>query len=89
MKRRERYSMEITCPRCGKSGRVVWAESQPTRSSASLACAPKLVFSGFHTGPGTNKTGRLLSASGVVRLDHATRPATRAPSRALPRRRAL
>ena len=31
----------------------------------------------------------LLSAFGVVRLDHATRPATRVPSRALPRRRAL
>src|SRR4051794_34704735 len=31
----------------------------------------------------------LLSAFGVVRLDHATRPATRALSRALPRRRAL
>ena len=60
MKRRERYSMQITCPGCGKSGRVVWAESQPTRSSASLACAPKLVFSGLHTGPGTNKTGNLM-----------------------------
>jgi len=57
VKRRERYSMQVTCPRCGKSGRVVWAESQPTRSRASLAYAPKLVFSGFHTGPGTNKTG--------------------------------
>ena len=56
MKRRERYSMQITCPQCGKSGRVVWAESQPTRSSASLACAPKLVFSGFHTGRGTDRT---------------------------------
>src|SRR5215210_2979827 len=32
---------------------------------------------------------RLLSASGVVGLAHATRPATRALSRALPRRRAL
>ena len=31
----------------------------------------------------------LLSASGVVGLAHATRPATRALSRALPRRRAL
>ena len=31
----------------------------------------------------------LLSASGVVGLSHATRPATRALSRALPRRRAL
>src|SRR3982751_5707401 len=33
--------------------------------------------------------GWLLSASGVVGLAHATRPATRALSRALPRRRAL
>src|SRR3712207_9230526 len=31
----------------------------------------------------------LLSASGVLGLDHATRAATRAPSRVLPLRRAL
>src|SRR3954451_5375899 len=35
------------------------------------------------------KSLRLLSASGVVELAHATRPATRVLSRALPRRRAL
>src|SRR3954470_2754368 len=35
------------------------------------------------------KSEWLLSASGVVGLSHATRPATRALSRALPRRRAL
>src|SRR5215217_4135508 len=35
------------------------------------------------------KVETLLSASGVLGLDHATRAATRAPSRALPLRRAL
>src|SRR4051794_8945167 len=35
------------------------------------------------------KPRRLLLGSGVVGLAHATRPATRALSRALPRRRAL
>jgi hypothetical protein len=48
MKRRERYSMQITCPRCGKTGRAVWAESAP---------AMKLVSSGFHTGLGTDRVG--------------------------------
>src|SRR4051794_6434626 len=47
MRRRERYSMQITCPQCGKTGRVVWAESQ--------APAMKLVSSGFHTGLGTDR----------------------------------
>ena len=37
----------------------------------------------------TDKEATLLSGFGVVRLGHATKAATRAPSRALPRRRAL
>ena len=27
-RRRERYSMQITCPQCGRTGRVVWTEAE-------------------------------------------------------------
>src|SRR5215207_1259224 len=57
VRHRERYSMQITCPRCGKSGRIVWAESRAPRNGSGLDCAPKLLSSGFHTGPGTDGAG--------------------------------
>jgi hypothetical protein len=50
VRRRERYSMQITCPRCGKTGKVVWTESQTPHSG-------KLVSSGFRPGPGTDRAG--------------------------------
>lgn len=50
MRRRERYSMQITCPRCGRTGRVVWTESQTPH-------AGKLVSSGFRTGSGADRAG--------------------------------
>jgi hypothetical protein len=49
VRRRERYSMQITCPRCGKIGRVVWAESRVQ--------ATRQVSFGFHTGPGADRAG--------------------------------
>ena len=57
MRRRERYSMQITCPRCGKTGRVVWAESRMLSYGSGVDCAPKLVSSGFRTGPGAVRAG--------------------------------
>jgi|1186.fasta_scaffold471758_2 hypothetical protein len=55
VRHRERYSMQITCPQCGKGGRIVWAESRPLWTGSGSHCAPKLLFSGFHTGPGTDR----------------------------------
>jgi hypothetical protein len=40
---RERYSMQIACPQCGKIGRVVWAETQTPADSGNLDQAPKML----------------------------------------------
>ena len=54
---RERYSMQIACPQCGKIGRVVWAETQTPADSGNLDQAPKMLSPGFHPGPGTDRAG--------------------------------
>lgn len=57
MEHRERYSMQIACPQCGKIGRVVWAETQTPADSGNLDQAPKMLSPGFHPGPGTDRAG--------------------------------
>ena len=52
MEHRERYSMQIACPQCGKIGRVVWAETQTPADIGNLDQAPKMLSPGFHPGPG-------------------------------------
>ena len=53
MRRRERYSMQLTCPGCGKIGWVVWTGSPVLHGGV----APSIFFSGFRTGPGTDRAG--------------------------------
>ena len=59
MEHRERYSMQIVCPQCGKTGRVVWAESNDLvgRGRGDPQPTPKLLSPGFHTGPGADEIG--------------------------------
>jgi hypothetical protein len=61
---RERYSMQIACPQCGKIGRVVWAETQTPADSGNLDQAPKMLSPGFHPGP-RHRQGR--EPDGVLR----------------------
>jgi hypothetical protein len=51
--------MQIVCPQCGKTGRVVWAESNDPvgRGRGDPQPTPKSLSPGFRTGPGTDEIG--------------------------------
>src|SRR3954464_5363122 len=97
-----RWPLRSQAPTCASAvipGTMRMVQPHLTSSSPSqplhlppafeVALSPANTLVGKRTSGADANAEWLLSASGVVGLAHATRPATRALSRALPRRRAL
>ncbi|HET9348677.1 MAG TPA: DDE-type integrase/transposase/recombinase, partial [Arthrobacter sp.] len=88
VRRRSTVRQAATAPAWTRH-RLAGCRCRPHRASV-IGQLRILLIPGPTKGPGqADKRKRLLSGFGVVSITYATRPATRAPSSAFPRRRAL